>query len=73
MDLKHALYIEIKEKKGTFLSELEWVPTDGFYLLHCCCTLLTYKLSKGGQIQSINEIPVQIYFFQMMSYLKEEK
>ena len=22
MDLKHALYIEIKEKKGTFLSEL---------------------------------------------------
>ena len=67
MDLKH---IDIKGKKGTSLSESEWVSTDGFHLLHCC-TLLTHR--EGGQIQSINEIPVQNYFFQMMSYLKEEK
>ena len=60
--MKHTLYIEIKEKKGTFLSELEWVPTDGFYLLHCCCTLLTYKLRRWADSKQITKFQYKTIF-----------
>ena len=39
----------------------------------CYIAVLALLHREGGQIESINEIPVQNYFFQMMSYLKEEK
>lgn len=69
--LKNWKHIKIKEKR-VFLhqNQSEWQRMD-FICLIAVLYLLFHR--EGGQIQSINEIPVQNYFFQMMTYLKEEK